>query len=135
MNFEGRQTVRSCEWGDVELPQGSVTVHPSVLATVARLTALATPGVARLSGDRRQGVGRVLPRLGSWGGVDLSICDEAITVDLYVVAEAETSLSRLGQKLQAEVSRAIQGLVGVDVLAVNVYIQDVDIPFARASSR
>ena len=117
----------------MEQPLGSVTVHPSVLATVARLTALATPGVARLCDDRRRGVGRVLPRLGSWGGIDLSICEEAITVDLYVVAETETNLLRLGQNLQTEVSRAIQGLVGMEVLAVNVYIQDVDVPLARPS--
>jgi len=118
----------------VDQPQGSVTVHPSVLATVARLTALATPGVARLGGGRHRGVGRMLPRLRSRGGVELSIRDEVITVDLYVVAEAETSLLRLGTQLQAEVGRAIRELVGMDVLAVNVYIQDVGVSLASAAA-
>jgi uncharacterized alkaline shock family protein YloU len=49
-------------------------------------------------------------------------------VDLYVVAEPEANLLHLGQTLQNEVSRAIQEMVGMEVLAVNVYIQDVDFP-------
>jgi uncharacterized alkaline shock family protein YloU len=113
---------------------GSVTIHPAVLATVARLTALATPGVARMSDARRQGVGRMLPRLGTGCGVHLTISsDDAISVNLYVVAESDVNLMRLGQKLQTEVSRAIHDLVGMVVQAVNVCIQDVDFPMARTS--
>jgi uncharacterized alkaline shock family protein YloU len=112
---------------------GNVTVHPSVLATVARLTALATPGVARLSNARRRGMRRMLSRLGSWGGIDLRMCDGAIAVDVYVIAEAEASLMRLGYNVQAEVRRAIRELVGMEVLEVNVHIKDVDIPLARVT--
>jgi uncharacterized alkaline shock family protein YloU len=116
----------------MEQPLGHVTVHPSVLAIIARLTALATPGVARLGRSRQSGVGRVWARLGSWGGVDLGVCDDGIAVDLYVVAEAEVSLLRLGHDLQAEVRQAIHELVGTEVLQVNVHILDVDVPLASA---
>ena len=51
-----------------------------------------------------------------------------LTVDLHVVAESEANLLRLGQALQSEVSRAIQDMVGMEVLAVNVHIHDVDFP-------
>jgi len=112
---------------------GTVTIHPSVVATVARLTALATPGVARLGGERRYGVGRMLPRPSAGRGVDVRFDDGTITVDLYVVAEAQTSLMGLGELLQSEVSRAIRNLVGMEVRAVNVFIQDVDVPLARVS--
>lgn len=113
---------------------GSVTVHPSVVVTVARLTALATPGVVRLSrGTRRRGMRRVLPRYGSGDGVDLRVCDGAVVVDLHVVAEAEANLVRLGQDLQTEVQRAILEMVGMEVREVNVFIQDVDVPLARAT--
>lgn len=62
----------------------------------------------------------------SGGGVDLSISGNSVTVDLYVVAEAEMNLLTLGQVLQTEVSRAISEMVGMEVEGVNVHIQDVD---------
>jgi uncharacterized alkaline shock family protein YloU len=65
------------------------------------------------------------------GGVNLSIKNNAVTVDLYVVAEPEANLLWLGRQLQNEVSRAIQDMVGMEVLAVNVHIQDVDFPLTR----
>ena len=112
----------------MEASLGTVTVHPSVLATVARLTALATPGVARMRGERRMGVGRAQSRPICGSGVGLSISDDTVTVDLYVVAEPETGLLGLGETLQREVGQAIEGMIGMKVLAVNVHIQDVDIP-------
>ncbi len=116
----------------MEQALGTVTIHPSVLTTVARLTTLATPGVARMSDEWRLTVERMLGRSGRASGVDLCIKDNAVTIDLYVVAEAEANLLRLGQALQSEVSRAIQGMVGMEVLAVNVHIQDVDFPLVRS---
>lgn len=111
---------------------GTVTIHPTVLTTVARLTSLATPGVARMSDEWRLHVERMLGRPGRGSGVDLSIKDKAVTVDLYVVAEPEVNLLRLGHTLQNEVSRAIQDMVGMEVSEVNVHIQDVDFPLMRS---
>jgi uncharacterized alkaline shock family protein YloU len=116
----------------MEQALGTVTIHPTVLTTVARLTTLATPGVARMSGQGRLSVERVLGRSGRASGVDLSVRNSAATIDLYVVAEPEAHLLRLGQTLQSEVSRAIQDMVGMEVLAVNVHVQDVDFPLLRS---
>jgi uncharacterized alkaline shock family protein YloU len=120
------------EQGLMEEALGTVTIHPTVLTTVARLTSLATPGVARMSDEWRLHVERMLGRPGRGSGVDLSIKDNAVTVDLYVVAEPEVNLLRLGQTLQNEVSRAIQDMVGMEVSEVNVHIQDVDFPLIRS---
>jgi uncharacterized alkaline shock family protein YloU len=112
----------------MEQPLGTVTVASRVLATVARLTALATPGVARLCGEWHLGLERVLAHSGRGRGVDLSVSDNRVTVDLYVVAEPDANLLRLGQSLQAEVGRAIREMIGMEVAAVNVHIRDVDSP-------
>jgi uncharacterized alkaline shock family protein YloU len=110
----------------MEQALGTVTIHPTVLTTVARLTSLATPGVARMSDAFCLRLGRILKRSVPKSGVGLSIQEGAVAIDLYVVAEPETNLLRLGQELQQEVSRAVQDMVGMQVLAVNVHIQDVD---------
>jgi uncharacterized alkaline shock family protein YloU len=116
----------------MEQALGTVTIHPTVLTTVARLTSLATPGIARMSDEWRLNVERMLGRPGRESGVDIVITDNVVTIDLYVVAELEANLLRLGQTLQDEVSRAIQDMVGMEVSAVNVHIQDVDFPLVRS---
>ena len=71
---------------------------------------------------------RMLGRSVRGSGVGLSVQEDSVTIDLYVVADPEANLLHLGQTLQSEVSRAIQEMVGMEVAAVNVHIQDVDFP-------
>jgi uncharacterized alkaline shock family protein YloU len=78
---------------------------------------------------------RFLSRPGRGGGVDLSIIDNAVTVDLFIVAEPDTNLLRLGEELQNEVSRAISDMVGMEVLTVNIHVEDVDFPLESISQR
>lgn len=98
---------------------GRITVDPEVLETIARLTALAVPGVARIAPVPRSRL------LGGKEGVRITLQDGSVLVDLYLVVESGYNMLALGRQVQAEVTRAIQEMVGLDVEAVNVYIEDV----------
>jgi uncharacterized alkaline shock family protein YloU len=103
---------------------GTVTVSPEVLMSLVRLTTLATPGVAFLSASRPGGVRRLLSgKVGE--GMRLEVEDNAVAIDLYVVAERDVQMLALGQTLQREVSRAIQDVVGMPVKEINIHIEDV----------
>jgi uncharacterized alkaline shock family protein YloU len=99
--------------------RGKITIAPEVIATVARLTALATPGVARMVSP--PGVRRLL----GIDGVKIDVENEAVRVELHVVAEPGVSMLQIGRKVQSEVTRAIQELVGMTAQSVDVYIEDV----------
>ncbi|MGB9775942.1 MAG: Asp23/Gls24 family envelope stress response protein [Anaerolineae bacterium] len=103
---------------------GRITVDREVLETIARLTALAVPGVARIAPVPRSRL------LGSREGVRITLQDGSVLVDLYLVVESGHNMLALGRQVQAEVTRAIQEMVGLDVEAVNVYIEDV-VPASR----
>jgi uncharacterized alkaline shock family protein YloU len=105
-----------------------VTIDPAVLVTIARLTALATPGVARLSPSFSSSVSRLLGRAGVGEGVRIDVEDDAVSVDVYVVAESTVNMLRMGQQIQTGIARAIRDIVGMDVREVNVHIQDVESP-------
>jgi uncharacterized alkaline shock family protein YloU len=107
---------------------GKVTIAPEVLVTIARLTTLCTPGVVRMSTDWMGNVNRLLGRTSSGGGVRIEVEDDAVTVDLYVIVEPGVNMYNLGQTIQAEVTRAVNDMVGVTVRAVNIHIQDVEEP-------
>jgi len=111
----------------VEESLGTVRISPQVLATIARLTTLSVPGVSRMYHDLSSGVDRILKGKGAADGVRIQVVDDAVGIDLFVVAEKDTDLYALGRSVQTSVSRAVKDMVGMPVLSVNIHVEDVEI--------
>ena len=105
---------------------GTVRISSQVLATIARLTALSVPGVVRMHRDFSRGMDRLLRGRGAGDGVRVEVVDDAVSVDLFVIAAHEANIYELGREIQARVSRAIKDMVGMPVLAVNVHVENVE---------
>jgi uncharacterized alkaline shock family protein YloU len=103
---------------------GTVTVSPEVLIQLVQLTALATPGVAQLSRDQPNSMQRLFRGKAS-EGVRLQMEDNAVMIDVFIVAEPNVHMLTLGQTVQREVGRAIQDVVGMPVQEINIHIQDI----------
>jgi len=103
---------------------GRVTIAHGVLITIARLTTLSVPGVVRLVPCGVQG----WLRRGGDEGVLVDVEDNRVRFDLFIVADANANLRQVGKKIQSEVARAIRDIVGMDIEAINVHIQDVAYP-------
>jgi uncharacterized alkaline shock family protein YloU len=112
----------------VEEKLGKVIIAPNVLVTIARLTALSVPGVVRMSPGWTESMGRLLRRRGPGEGVRIEVEDDTVSVDLYIIVEQGVNMLKVSREIQAEVSRAIHDMVGMDVKEVNIHIQDVEIP-------
>lgn len=110
MDTEVRETK-----GDI----GKITIAPQVLITTVRLTALAVPGVARLIAP--PGVGRLL----QGDGVKVEVIDDKVHVKVYLVTDPGVNMLSVGRKVRAEVTRALEDMVGIEVEAVDVHIEDV----------
>jgi uncharacterized alkaline shock family protein YloU len=109
---------------------GRTTIAPDVLVTIARLSALGVPGVARLS-PVAGGVDQFF-RGGVNEGVRITVKGLAVGVELYLVTLPETNVREVARNVQAEVTRSIQDIVGMEVLHVNVHIEDVDYAGGKA---
>lgn len=107
--------------------QGKVTIAPSVLTTIVRLTALEQEGVHRLAPVPRPMRG-LLTGSRADEGILLGVSDDGVSLELHVVAEANANMLKLGDTLQTEVTRAIEEMVGLPVKSIDVYIDDVFLP-------
>ena len=103
---------------------GRITIAPEVLIAIAKLTTLSVPGVVRMVPTGIQG----FLRRGATDGVLLEVNEECVRLDLFIAADANANLRQVGQKIQAEIARAIRDMVGMDVETINVHIQDVVYP-------
>ncbi|HIC89755.1 MAG TPA: Asp23/Gls24 family envelope stress response protein [Anaerolineae bacterium] len=113
---------------------GRITIAPNVLTTIVRLTTLAQPGVHRMSSRHGKGVGRMFSSRHHAvdEGVQVEVHDDAVSVDVWIVARADANMLELGQTLQSEITRAIHDMVGMAVREVNIHIDDV--AFASANT-
>lgn len=107
---------------------GKVRIAPQVLLTIARLTTLATPGVAYMSPSLVGNVSRFLRRQRFDEGITIEVEDDIVYLDLYIVVEPNVNLLKLGRQIQHDVTRAINDMLGMHVSEVNIHIQDVMAP-------
>lgn len=105
-------------------PADRVTIAPGVLLTVIRMGALQEPGVVQM-GNTPGGVNRWLRRTASERGIQVLIEDQTVTVDLYIIAQADSNLREVSYNVQKRVARAIEENIGMRVGSVNIHIEDV----------
>ena len=103
---------------------GVVRIAPQVLSTIVTNAALEIPGVARMARSQdpwTRWLGREIPRQ----GVSLTVKENTVSADLYLVVESGVDIVSVGAAVQEEVAAALEHIVGMQVREVNVYIQDV----------
>ena len=107
-----------------ESTKDKTTVAPEVLTTIARLSAVEVAGVSRFA-EVAGGVNRFFRR-GTGDGVRIEAKDNIVLVDLHLILKQDINIREVSRNVQQNVSRAIQEMVGMDVVEVNVHIEDID---------
>ena len=108
---------------NVRQAQGTTTIAPGVLVTIAKMTALSVPGVVGVA-PVPSSVDRWFKR-GSGTGVRIDVEGNAVSVDLYLVLANGTKVKEVSHKVQSEVARAIEDMVGMQVERIDVHIEDI----------
>jgi len=105
-------------------PPGKTTVSPDVLISIARLSALAVPGVSRMA-PISGGVNRLF-RKGANEGVRIEVEEDVVYADIYLALKQNVNIRDVSRTVQQQVTRAMQEMVGMDVGHVDIHIEDID---------
>ena len=104
--------------------QGRITVAPDVLVTIARMAALSVSGVSGMA-QVTGGVNRLFTR-GVNDGVRIDVADNTVVARLYLILKPDINIRDVSRNVQAQVTRALQEMVGMDVGNVEIHIEDID---------
>ena len=107
-------------------PPGKTTVAPDVLVEIARMAALKVEGVSNMA-PVAGGVNRLFKR-GIVDGVRISIEDEIVYADLYIILKNDVNIRDTSRTVQQKVTRTITEMVGMDVAEVNIHIENIAYP-------
>jgi len=102
---------------------GKTTLAPEVLLTIARMSALGAQGVAGLA-PVPGGFDRLFRR-GAHEGVQMSVEDGIVYIELYLILKNDVNVREVSRNVQAQVTRSISEMVGMEVGHVNIHIQDI----------
>lgn len=109
---------------------GEVRIANEVVGIIAGLAASEVEGVAGMSGGLAGGIADLLGRKNLSKGVKVEVGEEQAEIDLFVVVEYGVKIPEVASNIQANVKRAIEGMTGLDVVAVNVHVLGVTFPHA-----
>ena len=103
---------------------GRIEIAPEVLTTIAHYTTLSVEGVNKLAAVPAD-VSRLFRRAIRQDGILLDYSDGCLKFDIYVYMNPHVNVLEASQTVQDAVVEAIDKMVGVNVDAVNVHVEDV----------
>ena len=110
---------------------GRTVISEAAVAKVAGIAARAVPGVYSLGSGPSRALGAIRDAVGSadhGAGVRVEVGETQVAVDIDLVAVYGTPLQTLADQIRAAVYSAVEELVGLEVIEVNVEINDVYVP-------
>lgn len=133
-NESGSSTALPADAGAVSdaaanrIGHGATTIKDSVVGKVAALAVREVPGVHALGSTPLRAIGAIVETISRADlnpGITIELGEDGVTVQIVLVAEYPVKLTSLADEVRSSVSRAIEGLVGMTVTAVNVTITDI----------
>lgn len=116
----------SGEWALMtEEQQGLIRISDDVVATIAGLAALETPGVAAMSGGISEGLAKRLSGRNAQKGVSVEVGQVEAAIDLRIVVQYGIPIQEVGRRLQDNVREAVENMTGLNVVEVNVKVEGV----------
>ena len=104
--------------------RGKIEVSPQAIGTIAGRAVSECYGVVGIAGKRlRNGAAELLPADRYHQGIEVQFSNEQIIIDLYVVLEYGLRISDIAHNIMGSVKFAVEKMLGVPVVQVNVNVQ------------
>jgi uncharacterized alkaline shock family protein YloU len=104
---------------------GVIRISDDVVATIAGLAAIETPGISAMSGGISEGLAKRLSGRNVQKGVSVEVGQSEAAVDLRVIVHYGSQIQNVCRDLQYNVRDAIENMTGLRVMEVNVKVEGV----------
>ncbi|MCE5167917.1 Asp23/Gls24 family envelope stress response protein [Paenibacillus profundus] len=105
--------------------EGNIRISNDVVATIAGLAALETPGIAAMSGGLSEGWAKRLSGKNVQKGITVEVGQLEAAVDLRVIVMYGMPIQEVCRQLQLNVREAIQNMTGLSIVEINVKVEGV----------
>lgn len=111
---------------------GRIAITDEVIATIAGVAATECYGIVGMSARRlKDGLAELLGRENLSKGVDVTVDQETVVVNLNVVVGYGTRISEVARNVRDKVKYTLESTTGLDVAQVNITVQGVNVANAK----
>lgn len=104
---------------------GLIRISDDVVATIAGLATLETPGITAMSGGISEGFAKRLSGKNVQKGITVEVGQVEAIVHLRVIVQYGSKIQEVCRDLQYNVREAIENMTGLRVVEVNVKVEGV----------
>lgn len=108
--------------------KGTVNISEEVVAAIAALAVSEVEGVFGLSSSFTADLKELLGKKNLSKGVSLTIVDNVVTVECYVVVTYGAEIPVVAANIQESVITSVESMTGLSVAAVNVDVCGISAP-------
>jgi uncharacterized alkaline shock family protein YloU len=108
-----------------ELQTGLIRISDDVVATIAGLAALETPGIAAMSGGISEGLAKRLSGKNVQKGISVEVGQLEAAIDLRIIVHYGIPIQEVCRQLQLNVRESVENMTGLNVVEVNVKVEGV----------
>ena len=106
-------------------PEGSINISEDVLCIIAFEAIKEIEGVGGVGSSIGKEISDIIGKKNSFRGVRVSVEDEDVTVDAMILVKYGYGVGDIAKQVQVAVSKAIEDMTGLNVVAVNVRVSGV----------
>jgi uncharacterized alkaline shock family protein YloU len=108
---------------------GIVKISDEVVSVIAGLAAAEIKGIIGMNTGLAGGITQILSgKKNPSKGVKVNVGEDSATIELGIVVEYGTKIPEVAAVVQENVKRAVESMTGLNVSAVNIYVQSIVLP-------
>ena len=107
---------------------GNVNISDEVVSIIASLAATEVNGVFGMGNSISGGFAELLGKKNLSKGVKVLISEKTVSLDLSIIVEYGAKIPDVAWKLQEKVKSEVEAMTGLNVVAVNVSVDGVNVP-------
>lgn len=109
--------------------EDTIRISDEVIAVCAVNAALKTEGVAKLAGNLSNTISKnFLGKDQLSKGIKVNQTDEGVEIDVYIKVKYNAKIPAVAWDIQENVKKEVQSMTDLNVAAVNIHVQGVEIP-------
>lgn len=111
---------------------GRINLSEDVIATMAGVATTECYGIVGMAGSRlKDGIAELLGRENLARGVQVTLDQDSVEIDLHIVVGYGTRISEIGRNVTTQVRYVIESFTGLQVRGVHIHVEGVKMGQAK----